>query len=192
MSVSLSPSPCGVVCCVVMCGVCCVFVCGCWLCTWWWWSVRCGTLKNPCVDSKRLRVYIQNVPVYAGNTRTCVSTCASGAGTRGRIERTHGDVSSGHTGSSPVLLTKKSPRTKRNERILPTFLSLRIGRQQHVRDSSNRSLYLTKLFNSSSPEGNCGGNQLRDGSICLSHLLASSDTNGDGGREKTLYHRKGR
>ena len=25
----------------------------------------------PCVRSKRLRVYVQNVPVYAGTTRTC-------------------------------------------------------------------------------------------------------------------------
>ena len=32
---------------------------------------------SPCVDSKRLRVYIQNVPVYAGNTRT-LGTCYSG------------------------------------------------------------------------------------------------------------------
>eukprot|EP00400_MALV-I_sp_L67-5_P000112 gene113-gene1224 len=31
-------------------------------------------------------------------------------------------------------------------------------------------LYLTKLFNSSYPEGNFGGNQLLDGSISLSPL----------------------
>ena len=35
-------------------------------------------------------MYIQNVPVYAGKTRECVSTCARGAGT-------HGDVVDGHT-----------------------------------------------------------------------------------------------
>ena len=91
--------------CVVLCGVCrcgrgvvvlswcvfgvcvsvCVFVC-------------CGTLKkrekkkkNVCVwIQKRLRVCIHSVPVYAGTTRTCVSTRARGAGT-------HGDVSNGHT-----------------------------------------------------------------------------------------------
>ena len=33
------------------------------------------------IRSKRLRVYVQNVPVFAGTTRTCVSTCARGAGT---------------------------------------------------------------------------------------------------------------
>ena len=39
---------------------------------------------HPCVDSKRLRVHIQNVPVCTGTTRTCVSKCARGG--------THGDV----------------------------------------------------------------------------------------------------
>ena len=37
-----------------------------------------------------LRVYIQNVPVYGGNTRTCVSTCA-------RVAGIHGDVLNVHT-----------------------------------------------------------------------------------------------
>ena len=35
--------------------------------------------------------------------------------------------------------------------------SLRMGPEQHVADSSNYSLYLTKLFNSSSSEGHFGG-----------------------------------
>ena len=48
----------------------------------------CGVV--PCVDSRRHRLYIQNVPVYAGNTRTCFSTCACVAGT-------HGDVLNVHT-----------------------------------------------------------------------------------------------
>ena len=56
---------------------------------------------------ENLRVCIQNVPVYAGNTRTCFSTCARGAGI-------HGDVLKGHTEgravSSSVLLTKICPR----------------------------------------------------------------------------------
>ena len=42
--------------------------------------------------SKRARVYVQNVPVCTGTTRTCVSTCARGAGT-------HGDVLNVHTGT---------------------------------------------------------------------------------------------
>ena len=89
-----------------------VFVCGCWLCTWSWWSVRCGTLRNPvcphktppCVRSKRPRV-------HRHHAHMCFNMCAWCRYTRGRIERTHGGVLSGHTESSPVLLTKKSPRT---------------------------------------------------------------------------------
>ena len=46
--------------------------------------------KNMRGFKKRLRVYIQNVPVYAGTTRTCFATCASVAGI-------HWDVLSVHT-----------------------------------------------------------------------------------------------
>ena len=211
---SLSLSPCDVVCvsvcCVLLCvvGVCCVwvwvFVCGCWLCTWSWWSVRCGTLKNPvCPHKTPPWVRSKRPRVHRHHAHMCFNMCAWCRYTWKRIERTHGGVLSGHTESSPVLLTKKSPRTvltcprevhqKERKNLAHFFLSLGgVCREQHVRDSSNHSLYLTKLFNSSSPEGNCGGNQLWDGSICLSHLLASSNMNGDGGREKTPYHRKGR
>ena len=45
---------------------------------------------HPCVESKRPRVYIQNVPVCTGTTRTCVTTCGRGAGI-------HGDVLNAHT-----------------------------------------------------------------------------------------------
>ena len=84
--------------CVILCCVVCVGVCVCVLCCVC--AVWCGMLKN-------LRVHIQNVSVYAGNTRTCFSTCARGAGI-------HGDLLNGHTEgravSSPVLLTKIFPR----------------------------------------------------------------------------------
>ena len=49
-------------------------------------------VKNTCVDSKRLRVCIQNVSLYAGTTRTCVETFTRGA-------CTHGDVLNVHTGT---------------------------------------------------------------------------------------------
>ena len=103
-------------------------------------------------------MYIQNVSVYAGTTRTCVETCTRGAGT-------HGDVLNPHTegrGSSSVLLTSICPRmditwpqrsTTSNHWILQ-ISSLRAGREQHVSDSSNHSLYLMKLFVFSCPEGN--------------------------------------
>ena len=48
-------------------------------------DVDVDTPCTQCVDSKRLRVYVQNVPVCTGTTRTCVSTCA-------RVARLHGDV----------------------------------------------------------------------------------------------------
>ena len=35
----------------------------------------CKKREKRCVIQKRLRVYVQNVPVYAGSTRTCVETC---------------------------------------------------------------------------------------------------------------------
>ena len=45
-----------------------------------------------CVHWKRPRVYVQNVPICTGTTRTCWNTCARGA-------RTHGDVLNVHTGT---------------------------------------------------------------------------------------------
>ena len=56
---------------------------------------------------------------------------------------------------------------KRNRWILHMF-SFRTDREQHVPKSSNHSLYLINLLNSSSPGEYCGGNQPPDGSICLS------------------------
>ena len=67
----------GLVVCVSLC-----VVCGVLLCVW------CD--DHPCVDSKRLHVYIRNVSVYAGNTRTCFPTCVRGAGI-------HWDVLNLHT-----------------------------------------------------------------------------------------------
>ena len=60
------------------------------------------TWKNPLFGfKKRLRVYIQNVPVYAGTTRTCVETCARGAGT-------HGDVLNPHTEGVLYIHTRRA------------------------------------------------------------------------------------
>ena len=65
--------------------------------------------------------------------------------------------------------------TERNPWILP-ISSLRIGREQHVPDSSNHSPCLIKLFSFSSPEGDLGGNQQPDGPISLSHQNRSIRT----------------
>ena len=51
------------------------------------------TQRPPCVDSERLRV-------YGHHAHMLKHACAWCWFTRGRIERTHGDVWSGHTGFS--------------------------------------------------------------------------------------------
>ena len=132
----------------VVCAVCrCVVACGSgcmWLCAWsWLWRVWCGALKPApppcpsktpqCVQTRRLRVYQQQVHMFY--------TCERVAGTHGDVLNvhteafwmdTHGGGGEGGEGggSTPVLLTKKSPRrvitwlerfTERNERILPIY-----------------------------------------------------------------------
>ena len=93
LSLSLSVSFClCVMLCVVLCSVCC---CCCRVVVVCVWCV-CLCVVFVCVAArrkneektriwlqKRLRVYIQNVPVYAGTTRTCVSTLRVGAGIHG-------------------------------------------------------------------------------------------------------------
>ena len=77
--------------------VCCgVWVCGVVVV----WSCRrvvlwCVYSKTPpCVDSKRLRVYIQNVPVCTSTTSTCLKTCGRGASTHGNVLNVHMGVRS--------------------------------------------------------------------------------------------------
>ena len=52
------------------------------LCVW------CGVWRG-LARRKNLRVQIQNVPVCTGTTRTCVTTCARGAGTHGDVLNLH-------------------------------------------------------------------------------------------------------
>ena len=135
LSLFLCLSPCDVVCCVVWCV-------SLWPCCWWSWCVFdvcvcCGTLKKRGKKriwlEERLRVYIRNVPVYAGTTRTCVETCAWCRYTRRRFERTHGDVLNPHTGGRGVIVSSAHPNlpthgyhvlqkfTTRNRWIFPIF-----------------------------------------------------------------------
>ena len=71
----------------------------------------CDTLKKP-------RVSVQNVPVCTGTTRTCVSTCARGAGT-------HADVLSGHTGFFSVYTTHAHTHTTTTTTDTTTDTTLR-------------------------------------------------------------------
>ena len=85
---------CGVVWCVVCrvvvsCGV--SVVCVCVLRCVVFVVLCCGTLKNLCVDAKRLRVFIENVPVCASTTSTC--------------KKTHGVVLNVHTEAPRISVT---------------------------------------------------------------------------------------
>ena len=63
--------------------------------------------SSPVCPSNTSRVYVQNVPVYAGTTRTCFNMCARGAGT-------HGDVSNVHTRFLSVSQNNNSNTTQHN------------------------------------------------------------------------------
>ena len=103
-------------------------------------------------------------------TRTCVDTCGRGAGIHGDVLNLHTEVfEDGHTGgdwrgkegeergvtvssgnheTAHVELSRALKRfTERNPWFLP-IQGLRTGREQHVLESSNHSLYLTKLLSS--------------------------------------------
>ena len=128
-------------------------------CCWWSWCVfgvcvRCGTLKK---REKKVCGF-KNASVCAFTTRTCVETCARGAGF-------HGDVLDGHTGCRGVIVSSAYQNLPAQAyHVLQRFTgetfgsfpfsSLRIDREQHVPDSSNHSLSLIKLFSFSCPEGN--------------------------------------
>ena len=135
--------------CAVVCGV--VVCVGCVVCGMARWN-RCVLIQNASIESERPRVY--------GHTSACV---------------THVDTVPLHTKvfsvphhthiqhPTPKWLTQSSHvfqrLTKSTRWTLPTS-SLTMNREQHVPDSSNHSLYLMNLLNSSLPERNCRGKQL--------------------------------
>ena len=98
MSVSVSVSLC--LCLRVVWCVWCVWYVVCVVC------VVCGVcgVVSAWHAEKNLRVQVQNVPVCTGTTRTCVTTCARGAGTHGDVLNLHTEVfGDGHTESYHVL-----------------------------------------------------------------------------------------
>ena len=111
------------VCLCVWCGVVwCGEVCAVW----------CGTLKTPCRRLKNASVCrFKNVPVYAGNTRTCFSACA-------RVAGIHGDVLNLHT---EAFL---SPHTGgRRQFCLPKFAH--VGLSLDPRGPPKKPLDLTRF-----------------------------------------------
>ena len=143
-----------------------------WLWSWCVCAVWCGTLKKPpvyrfktppCVHPKRLRVCRHHAHMLK-------LMCAWCQYTRGHFERTHEGVLDGHTpgfveGRRVIASSAHQEKTTWSSQLVP---------EVHLRNFwicptfkfENRSrttcspLYLIKLFNSSSPEGHCGGNQL--------------------------------
>ena len=131
-------------CCVMSCVgvhvVLVVCVCGVVWCVW-------HAETSSCARSKRPRV-------YRHHAHMCFNTCARGASI-------HGDVLNVHTGGggrwghrqfclpkfAHVGLSRVSEVQQRNPCMSPIF-SLRIGREQHVAESSIYSLHLNTLFNS--------------------------------------------
>ena len=78
---------------------------------------------------------------------------------KGRRSAHGGVTASSAYQEKPTKSSHLAPQVhQRNPWILQNF-SLRIDREQHVPDSSNHSLYLTKLFSFSYPGDNGGGNQ---------------------------------
>ena len=71
-----------------------------WCCVFCWWCgvVRLGMRKtSPCVDSKRLRVCVQDASVCTGKTPACAEHAGVSRYTRRRPERTHGGILNLHT-----------------------------------------------------------------------------------------------
>ena len=69
-----------------------------WCCFVWCGVVRLGMRKTPpCVDSKRLRVCVQDASVCNWKTRACVEHAGVSGYTRRRPERTLGGVLNTHS-----------------------------------------------------------------------------------------------
>ena len=159
LSLCLSVSVwCCVLWCCVVCVLCCVLCCV--VCVVWC-VARLGTQKKPpCVDSKRPRVYRHHAHMCYHMRAWCQCTRnvlklhtevfwtdtqrRGGKEGEGRLVT----VSSANHETAHVELSRALERfTERNPWFLP-IQGLRTGREQHVPESSNHSLYLTKLLSS--------------------------------------------
>ena len=101
---------------------------------------------------------MQNVPVCTGTTRTCVTTCARGAGTHGDVLHLHTEVfwtdtrrAGGHRQCclpkfGHVWSSRASEVHHKKPMDLTHFQFENRSREQHVADSSKHSLCLMKLL----------------------------------------------
>ena len=97
------------------------------------WCVWCDTLKTPvCPSTTSLCVRSKRPRVCRDHAHTCFDMCAWCRYTRGRFERTHGDVLNGHTrrrrqrhttthnNTTPHNTTQPTQHNQPTQHILPT------------------------------------------------------------------------
>ena len=150
---------------VVLCGVCgvCVVLC-CVVCVWCgvvcdaaWHPEKtsvCIFKTSPCVPAPRAHVlpHAGVVQVHTGTfwiyTRRFLGRTHGGEGEKGGRREGGVTVSSANHETAHVELSRALETfTERNPWFLP-IQGLRTGREQHVLESSNHSLYLTKPLSS--------------------------------------------
>ena len=151
LSLSLSLSPCGVVVALLCCVVSCVVVCGVVCVVWHRENAVCTFKTCPCVPVPRahVKIHVRVVAVHTVTFRTY---------TRARFEWTYGGEEEGHRQFCLPKFARigisRDPEVHQKYHWISQISRLRTGREQHVRDSSNHSLYLMKLFVFRCPEGN--------------------------------------
>ena len=101
---------------------------------------------SPCVDSKRPRVYVQNVPVHTGTTRTRFNICSRGAGIHGDVLNVHTEAflkpnTVFHVFLRAATHTKHTPRpptTPRPQRHTPHNTTHNMTRRERKRDKTRQ------------------------------------------------------
>ena len=121
----------------------------------------CTFKTSPCMPAPRAHVFQHVRVVYVLNRHTEAFLNPHTGGRRQFCLRSKAHVE--------VLLGHREVH-QRNSWLDQTHFQFENRSRTTCPDSSNHSLYLIKLFNSSYTEGHCGGNQQPDGSICLSPL----------------------
>ena len=140
-----------VLCCVVLCLVLWCVVCGVVCVVWHRENPVCTFKTCPCVPVPRahVKIHVRVVPVHTVTFRTY---------TRARFEWTYGGEEEGHRQfclpKFAQIGLSRDPEVHQKYHWISQISSLRTSREQHVRDSSNHSLYLMKLFVFRCPEGN--------------------------------------
>ena len=131
-------------------------------------SVLCLFSQSFSVFLLRVMWCVSLCVVIRSKSLRCVPTPRAHAEKHVRVlpAYTGGGVLNPHTEGRQLCLPRKAhvefslgPTDSPKKPLYFTHFSLRIDREQHLPDSSDHSLYLTKLLRSSYPGENVGGNQ---------------------------------